>query len=130
MIRNTRTFKDLDFNFSPHPVTGDAARKYDVEAIKQSIKSLVLTNHYERLFHPEIGSQVSAMLFENTGPLLQVLLQTAITNTIINLEPRVELKKVNVLTNEDNNTIYVTVTFKILNTTTPVNVDIILKRTR
>lgn len=130
MARNTRTFSDLDINFLVNPVTGDIARKYDEAAIKQSVKNLILTNHYERLFHPEIGSQVTALLFEPFSPMMKFTLERAIINTINNHEPRVQLLAVDVTLNEDNHTVYVSITFRIVNTERPLVVDITLKRTR
>ena len=130
MARNTRTFSDLDINFLVNPVTGDIARKYDEAAIKQSVKNLILTNHYERLFHPEIGSQVTALLFEPFSPMMKFTLERAIINTINNHEPRVQLLAVDVALNEDNHTVYVSITFRIVNTERPLVVDITLKRTR
>lgn len=130
MARNTRTFSDLDINFLANPVTGDIARKYDEAAIKQSVKNLVLTNHYERLFHPEIGSQITALLFEPFSPLMKFTMERAIINTINNYEPRVQLISVEVNLNEDNHTVYVSIVFRIINTERPLVVDITLKRTR
>ncbi len=130
MARNTRTFTDLDLNFIANPVTGDVSRKYDEEAIKQSIKNLVGLNHFEKPFHPEIGSQVSALLFEPFSPMLQAMLQRAITNTITNFEPRVDLTGVKVALNPDNHTVYVSVQFRIINTESPLTVDFTLQRTR
>lgn len=130
MARNTRTFSDLDLNFIANPATGDISRKFDANAIKQSVKNLVMTTHYERLFHPEIGSQVTDLLFEPFSPLLQAMLVQAITNTITNFEPRVRLLNVDVSLNPDNYTAFVTITFTIVNTETPIAVDFTLQRTR
>lgn len=130
MARNTRIFSDLDLNFIAHPVSGDVSKKYDELAIKQSVKNLILTNHYERPFHPEIGSQISGLLFENWSPMLQSVLRQSIVNTITNFEPRVRLLDVSVDPNEDNNLVYVIITFTIVNTDTPLTVDITLNRTR
>ena len=130
MARNTRTFSDLDLNFIANPVTGDVSRKFDENAIKQSIKNLVMLNHYEKPFHPEIGSQVTSLLFEPFSPLLQAMLERAITNTITNFEPRVNLLGVYLQLNPDNHVVYVSVEFKIVNTETPLIVDFTLQRTR
>lgn len=128
--RNTRTFSDLDLNFLKNPVTRDVSRKYDENAIKQSIKNLVMTNHYERPFHPEIGSSVMGLLFENESPMLQVTLQRAIIYTIENFEPRVRLLGVDVNFRPDSNAVDVTVNFTIVNTEKPLAVDFTLRRTR
>lgn len=130
MSRATRNFIDLDLNFIANPATGDVSKKYDVNAIKQSVKSLVMTNHYEKPFHPEIGSQVQSLLFEPFSPLLQGMLQQAIINTITNFEPRVRLIDIDVLLNPDNHTVYITIEFSIVNTQQPITVDFMLQRTR
>ena len=89
MARNTRIFSDLDLNFTKHPVTGDITRRYDENAIKQSVKNLLLTRNFERPFHSEIGSPVRALLFELPGPMFSMMLQRAIIDVINNFEPRV-----------------------------------------
>lgn len=129
-MRQTRLFSDLDLNFIANPNTGDISKKYDENAIKASIKHLVMTNFYEKPFHPEIGSQVNGLLFEPYTPLLQAMLQRAIIDTIINFEPRVKLLEVIVDTSPDTYTVDVTIVFTILNTETPITVDFILHRTR
>jgi phage baseplate assembly protein W len=130
MARNTRTFTDLDLNFLAHPVTKDVTTKVDEQAIKASIRNLVLTSNYEKPFHPEIGSPIKSLLFEPATPLLPVLIKRAIQQTIDNYEPRVRLLDVNVNMSPDTNSIYVTIEFVIVNTSVPLIVDLILIRTR
>jgi phage baseplate assembly protein W len=130
MARSTRVFSDLDFNFTAHPVTGDVARRYDENAVKAAVKNLVLTSNYERPFHSEIGSPIRALLFEPPSPLLNVSLKRAIIDLINSFEPRVEIIDVEIFDNIDNNAISVTLTFKIVNTSTPIVLDVVLERTR
>jgi phage baseplate assembly protein W len=130
MARSTRTFSDLDLNFGMHPVTRDVVLKYDDQAIKASVRNLVLTQNNERPFHSEIGSQIRGLLFENATPMLNIMLKRAITDTIVNFEPRVKLNDVVVTVSPDNNEVYVSIYFTIINTTRPLQVDLILTRTR
>ena len=130
MSRATRTFSDLDFNFFANPATGDVTKKFDDNAIKQSVKNLILTSFYEKPFHPEIGSQVNSLLFEPFSPLLKAMMTEAIKNTLYNHEPRVSLLDVTVNDNPDNNSLYVSIIFKIINTEQPITVDLVLQRTR
>ena len=130
MARNTRTFSDFDLNFSAHPATKDVAMKYDEEAIKASVRNLVLTQHYERPFHSEIGSSIRGLLFEPFSPMLNVMLKREITDTIENFEPRVKLDEVNVKMSPDEHYVNVSIYFTIINTTRPVQVHLILERTR
>jgi phage baseplate assembly protein W len=130
MARNTRTFIDLDFNFLPHPATGDVTLRYDENAIKQSIRNLVLTRNFERPFRSNIGCQVKALLFEPITPILTAMIERTISDTIENFEPRVDLLGVGVKFSPENNDAYITVMFKIKNTQTPVSINLILERTR
>ena len=130
MALNTRTYIDLDFNFTAHPLTGDIARKFDEEAIKQSLKALIMTKNYERLFHPEIGSQADNLLFDNITPLTRTMLEATITNMINNFEPRIQLLRVNVIPNNDENMVDISILYRLANTQSPVSVDFTLQRTR
>jgi phage baseplate assembly protein W len=130
MARNTRIFSDLDLNFTAHPVNKDISRKYDDNAIKQSIKNLLLTRNFERPFHSEIGSPIRALLFELPGPMFKVMLQRSIINVINNFEPRVEVLDVRVNDSVDANAVYITIEFKIVNTERPITLDLALERTR
>ena len=130
MARNTRTYHDIDFNFLAHPRTKDVTTRADEEAIKQSIRNLILTRNYERPFRSYLGSQVNQLLFEPMSPLLTTMLERAISDVINNFEPRVILLGVDVAYSPENNAMYVTITFRIKNTTIPVTVNLVLERTR
>ncbi len=130
MARNTRTFSDLDLNFAPHPVTGDLTQKFDDNAIKQAVKNLLQIRHYEKPFHSDIGSPLRELLFEPITPLTEQMARRAIIDIISNFEPRVQLIDVNVIASEDNNSLYINVVFRIVNTERPITLDFILERTR
>lgn len=128
--RKTRVFQDLDLNFTPHPVTKDIVKKFDENAIKQSLKNLILTRNYERPFHSEIGSPVRALMFDLVTPLTALTVKRAIVDVVNNFEPRVELMEVEPVISPDNNSLYVSIVFKIRNTEKPVTLDLLLERTR
>lgn len=130
MAKNTRTYSDLDFNFTAHPVTGDVVRRFDESAVKNALKNLILTSNYERPFHSEIGSPIKRLLFEPATPMLEVLINRAIVDTVTNFEPRVELLNVDVVVSEDDYNVYVSIEFRIINTTKPLTLDLTLERTR
>lgn len=130
MARNTRIFSDLDLNFTAHPVTGDITRRYDDNAIKQSVKNLLLTRNFERPFHSEIGSPIRQLLFDNPGPMFNVMLQRAVIDVINNFEPRVNIIDVRVDDYSDANEVYVTLEFTIVNTERPLTLELALERTR
>jgi len=130
MARNSRLFTDLDLNFLAHPVTKDVTTQVDYQAIKASVRNLILTSNYEKPFHPEIGSPIKSLLFEPATPILPILIQKAIHQTIDNFEPRVQLTNVVCSLSPDTNSVYVTIEFKIVNTTVNQTVNLILQRTR
>jgi phage baseplate assembly protein W len=130
MAKNTRIFSDLDFNFTAHPVTKDVSRRYDENAVKTALKNLILTRNYERPFHSEIGSPIRSLMFEPATPMLGIMLRQAIFDVVNNFEPRVQLTEVNVNVSDENNAIYITVEFKIVNTERPLTLDLTLERTR
>jgi phage baseplate assembly protein W len=130
MARNTRIFSDIDLNFTAHPVTKDIPRRYDENAIKTSLKNLILTSNYERPFHSEIGSPIKRLLFEPATPMLEALVERAIYDVVNNFEPRVQLINVLVNLSPDTNSLYVSIEFKIVNTERPLLLDLVLERTR
>lgn len=130
MARNTRLFSDLDFNFTAHPVTKDVSRRFDENAVKTALRNLILTRNYERPFHSEIGSPIRSLMFEPATPMLGVMLRQAIFDVVNNFEPRVQLTQVDVNVSDENNAIYITVEFKIVNTERPLTLDLTLERTR
>jgi len=116
--RNVRKHRDLDLFFSRKQGSGDVNRITDVEAVKRSVRNLVLTNFYEKPFHPEIGSGVRDMLFENMSPLTAVVLAKKVEDVIENFEPRARLIGVRALPNLDRNEYEVTIEFFVVNTPT------------
>ena len=92
--RSSRIYKDLNLNFSANPVTGDVATVTDVIAVKRSVRNLLLTNHYDRPFHPEIGSNIQNILFQNFGPITGNQLSRAIEEMLANFEPRARVETV------------------------------------
>lgn len=129
-MRNTRTYTDIDFNFLVHPRTGDINIRYDEDAVKQSIRNLILTRNFERPFRSYLGSQISALLFEPMNPMTTVLMQRVIEDVVNNFEPRAILLQTDVSFDADHNAVVVVITFKIRNTEQPVSINIILERTR
>jgi len=123
-------YKDIDLSFSRHPLTGDIAVKKDVNAINQSLMSLMKTNFYERPFQPEIGSNIRAILFENADPITISDLRQAIEETIINHEPRVKVRDILIEDNSEKNAYGITLTYETVQENTPVELSLTLKRIR
>lgn len=123
-------YSDIDFTFMPKPVTGDVALSYDQQAVIRSVRNLLLTNHFERPFNPDLGSNLNALLFENISPSLTVAIQNEIMSTISNYEPRALVKSVAVSVLPDQNSYTATITFYIANATIPTTVTVLLQRDR
>ena len=128
--RSVKTYSDLNLNFTRNPATGDVARLTDIEAVKRSVRNLVLTNQFERPFHPEIGSSVRALLFENVTPLNAILLEDRIREVIINFEDRAEITNVRVIDDADRNGYRVIINFQVLNSVENVTITEFLQRLR
>ena len=129
--RNVRQYKDLDLFFNKKSVSKDIAKLTDIAAVKRSIRNLVLTNHYEKPFHPEIGSGVRDMLFEPMSALTAHVLTRKIEDVIENFEPRAKIIGVSAQPNLDRNEYQVTINFFVLNAPTElVDLTLFLERLR
>ena len=116
--RNVRQYRDLDLFFTKKSGSDDISKITDIEAVKRSIRNLVLINFYEKPFHPEIGSGIRDMLFENMTPITAVVLARKVEDVIENFEPRARLIGVRALPNLDRNEYEVTIEFFVVNTPT------------
>ena len=116
--RNVRRYIDLDLFFGKTQGSADISKITDVESVKRSVRNLVLTNFYEKPFHPEIGSGVRDILFENMTPVTSVVLAKKIEDVIENFEPRARLIGVRAQPNLDRNEYEVTIEFFVVNTPT------------
>ena len=129
--RNVRQYTDLDLFFGRKATSKDINKVTDIQAVKRSIRNLVLTNHYEKPFHPEIGSGVRGILFEPMTPLTAHILTRKIEDVIENFEPRARLISVRALPNLDRNEYECTVEFYVVNAPTElVDLTIFLERLR
>jgi len=129
--RNAQIYKDINLNFSKHPITGDISKLTNVEAVKRSVRNLVNTNFYERPFHPEIGSDVRSILFEPVSPLIADVLKRYVEDVINNFEPRAELISVIVSPDIDRNAYGVTIEFYLVNSPSGLqSVNLFLERLR
>jgi phage baseplate assembly protein W len=127
----TRIYSDFDVDFLPHPVTGDLLKKTGINAVVQSIVNLVLTNHYERPFHPEIGSNVRRLLFDLADGVTAQLISEEIKDTLANFEPRASVLDVIVSTDSSLDGYNVTIIFQVAGgISTPIEISVFLSRLR
>jgi phage baseplate assembly protein W len=126
----SRTYSDLDLNFNIHPVRKDINKHVDEMAVINSLKNLILTNHYEKPFQPDVGSNVRRLLFENLDIITANALEKEISQVILNYEPRVSLISIETKPDFDQNLFMVTLNFYIINRTEPVTISFKLERLR
>jgi len=125
-----KIYSDIDFAFTKKPVTNDVALSYDAQAVIRSIRNLLLTNHYERLWNPDLGSNLNALLFELMTPLTATSLEREVRIIIQNYEPRATINEIIVLPLPDKNAYSLYLSFFMENTTIPTTVTLLLERNR
>ena len=123
-------FSDIPTNLDIHPIKEDLVLLYNENAVKRAIRNLLLTDPYERFFNPRIGAGIKQSLFENISQDTEFILKERIRETIINYEPRANLYSVNVKAMPDENSYSATIVFSVVNNTTPVTLDLVLRRVR
>ena len=122
-----RWFTDIDINMTNHPNTGDVALKYDINAIKRSVKNLLSTNFYERPFKPSLGANLRGLLFE-LDSTDSIMIKDKIRSLIGDFEPRVSVRDIGVVSR--GNALNITMYFTIKNSSAPHQLDLILERVR
>ena len=129
--RSVRKYSDLDLFFGKKSSDSDIQNINDVKAVKRSIRNLVLLNHYEKPFHPEIASGVRDMLFELMTPVTAQILARKVEDVINNYEPRARLVGVTAIPDLDRNAYEVSIEFYVVNQPTElVDLSIMLERLR
>ena len=128
--RSTRIYKDLDLDFQQNTATKDIQKMLDVESVKRSVKNLINLNHYEKPFHPEIGSNLRGMLFENITPQMSHAIQKEISLLLRNFEPRAKLVQVATMPEFERNAYAVTISFYVQNSPDRIVVESFLERLR
>ena len=128
--RSGQVYRDLNLDFLQNSATKDIQKITDVEAVKRSVRNLINTNHYEKPFRPEVGSNLRAMLFELISPQMNHAISKEIDLLIRNYEPRCRLVEVNSQPSIERNAYEVTISFYVVNHPEPVTVETFLERLR
>ena len=128
--RSSRIYKDLNLDFQQNTATKDIQKIEDVESVKRSVRNLVSLNFYEKPFHPEIGSNIRGMLFENITPQIGHFISKQVDMLIKNYEPRCRVVEVSSRPNFERNGYSISISFYVINSPTPVVVESFLERLR
>jgi len=123
-------YSDFKKDLTISPISKDLALIKDEDAVKESIKNLVLTDPGERLMQPYIGGGIRGLLFENITPGTLNLIKSRVETTIKTYEPRAQLIDVTVSSSIDDNRVDVVIRFYVRNSDIPVTLDLILTRIR
>lgn len=123
-------YVDLDLDFLRNPKTDLLILKTGRDAVKRSVRNLILTNYYERPFQSYIGSGIKEMLFENYTPMTTIFIEDRVRLTLENFEPRISVENVSVYEDIDNNGFSVNISFIIKNTNEPIVTSLFLERIR
>lgn len=128
-VATPNRYKDLDIFFTPHPVTGDITVKTDTDAVRRSVRNIILTNKYERPFKPNFGGSLRDMLFElDTTPKLRRAVDR-IKKELATFEPRVNNVQV-IFEENNNNEVRCTIIYDIANSVSNQQVEFTLTRAR
>ena len=131
ITRNARQYTDLDLNFTRKNSNSDVNILTDVQAVKRSLRNLVLLNYYEKPFHPEIAGGIRQMLFENMTPTVAIIISKQIERVIANYEPRARLVGIKAIPDYDKNSYDVNIEFYVVNAPTElVDMSVMLERLR
>jgi len=128
--KSVKIYKDLNLDFQQNTATKDIQKIEDVESVKRSVRNLVSLNYYEKPFHPEIGSNIRGLLFENITPQISHYIGKQLELLIRNYEPRCRLVNVENMPDLDKNGYSVSVSFYVVNVSNPVTVETFLERLR
>ena len=121
-------YSDLDMTLT-RGSSNDIVPLTDIDAIKNSIRNLVLCSTYDRPFEPYLGTRLRGLLFENVTPLTAIAVKDEILNVIRKYESRISTVNVNLIDMADENAYHVTVEFAI-NNQNPQTVEFIINRLR
>ena len=128
--RSVKVYKDLNLDFQQNSATKDIQKITDVESVKRSVRNLINLNYYEKPFHPEIGSNLRGLLFENMTAQISHYMSKQIELLIKNYEPRCRMVEVVNRPDMDRNGYSVSVSFYVVNTPDPIQVETFLERLR
>ena len=130
MATYKKSYKDLSFDFTANPQTGDVATVKDAVSVKRGIKNVLLTAPFERLYQPTFGSGIKTILFEPMTPLTEQRLSDACADAIDAWEKRASVIDVTVIPEEEYNRYRVAIKFSINNSLITEEVDVFLNRER
>ena len=123
-----RTYKDMAYSMFANPMSGDMGKKTGAPAVSQSIVSILKTNFNERLFQPEFGSNIRALLFEPMNPITEERIKTAVEDAVKAHEPRAQIIGITVEGQEEQNRYLVSILFNVTSIAQPQKLETYFER--
>ena len=123
-------YKDIDLTFKAKGTSGDIFKKENAAAVKQSIKTLLLTNRLEKPFNTDFGGDIQGRLFGLAIDSTASEIKDQVLYTIEKYEPRAEVLDLIVTLDPDRNSLHVNVEFKVINTGVLVEFSTVIERVR
>jgi phage baseplate assembly protein W len=123
-------YSDFFTNLDKHPLNGSLARVTNEEAVRQSVRNLIMTDTYERPYQSQLGSKLHSLLFEPMDELTVSLIERTVEDTIRLYEPRASLRYIKVVPVESRNEYTVNIVFSLINTIGDVQMNLTIKRIR
>ena len=123
-------YADLDILFRKHPQTGDVVVRTDADAVKRSVRNIILTNHYERPFKPGFGGSIRELLFNLTTDRKLRTVQDRIRKMLTTFEPRIENVSVTINDVGESNEVRLGVNYSITNGVSNQSMEMTLTRAR
>ena len=123
MSISTRTYKDLAFSMFSNPMNGDIGKSTGATAVKRAIVGILKTNFNERVFQPEFGSNIRALLFEQMNPITEQRMKTEVEEAVKRHEPRAQVIGVSVVGEEDQNRYMVKILFNVSSEAEPQQLE-------
>ena len=123
-----RQYKDVSYSFFANPMSGDVGKSEGPNAVKNSMLSIIKTNHYERLYNPEFGSNIHRLLFEQMNPITAQRIKTTVIDALTAHEPRANVIGVECIPEEEQNRYRVKVVFDLTTETEPQLLETLLER--
>jgi hypothetical protein len=129
-MAKSHIYRDINLSFDKHPLTGDIVAATDVEAIKKSLRNLVMTDLYDVPFNPNKGTSLNGSLFENFSHITTEFLKAKINEMVDRYEPRISIQKIVIFQKDDQNSLEVSIYFKIVELNKIEEITIFVERTR
>ena len=130
VVSSGRLYSDLDLSLTLHPIFHDIMPLTDTDAVINAVKNLIFSNFHERPFRPNLGSNLSNILFEPADILTIIRLKQSILEVLRKNEPRIDSIAAEVIDDSDNNRYHVNLTFRVISRNVEVDITLFLSRLR